>query len=65
MFKIDSVDEYNNLQAPIVIAQAIWLVVVVRGSIIHANEMVIDDVDEDGEDIHDILEEYTSFDNEN
>jgi len=27
--------------------------------------MVIDDVDEDGEDIHDILEEYTSFDNEN
>jgi hypothetical protein len=64
MFKIDSVDEYNNLQTPIAITQAIWLVVV-RGSIVHANEMVINDVDEDGEDINDILEDYTSFDNEN
>jgi len=27
--------------------------------------MVINDVDEDGEDINDILEDYTSFDNEN
>jgi len=65
MFKIDSVDEFNSLQAPIVIPNAIQLVVVVGGSIVHANEMVTNDVDEEGKDIDDILEDYTNSDSQN
>ncbi len=54
MFRIDNVDEYNDLQVPIVILEANLLVVIVRGFIVRANEMVIDDVDEEGENIDDI-----------
>jgi hypothetical protein len=51
MFKINSADKYNNLQAPNVIPETIQPTVVVGGFVVHANEMVTNDVDEKGKDI--------------
>lgn len=48
MFRINSANEYNNLQAPIIIPEAIQPIIVVGGSVVHANEMVTNDANEKG-----------------
>jgi hypothetical protein len=63
MFRLENVDEYVGLQAPISIDESIQPIIILGGSIINVVDVVVDTFDGEEDEGTDNLEEFDSNSN--